>query len=295
MIYKIIIFQFLIIIGFAFVNPINAQSKFHFEKLDELVLFAKTHKKLLDKQYKEADKQQLKIRIRNGKNYNKGKPELAEAGQIEVNSFQLVKDSLGVEYGILGLIEQADKFRFKDSLIYEVNNTAKQWAHSVGKLRMNAENLEGDSLVKYHNAVVRKSNAEVVTTFKSSLESLQKVNFYFNQQETTVNKFLEVCCQTVISEVLIRDQAARKAQYEGFNRWMNQRENSREAGVTMLLGLGLISTLAHVISSTNSTPDQVDYAKRRMRELNEQAKMNCIFRGGFYAAGSDISFGTCSK
>lgn len=74
-----------------------------------------------------------------------------------------------------------------------------------------------------------------------------------------------------------------------------ERERAREYTAKLIIAFGAVVALAQIIKSPDPTPTQKSEAEERLRALNDQAKTNCIFRGGIFFEGGSYSVGTCSK
>lgn len=261
-----------------------------------LLKSVKEREKVLAKRQKEIRKRLFKVSDDITKARNKGLSEDAAAYAREGDAFVMLKDSIERERDVISDILSVERYGHTSS------------GDGIGRGMFTANRAA--SLKRFHDEATRKGIAarvrlEVAQSNGAEVEQLalvrrevaayEQVFGSLDQEEELLDKYLAIFGGTSVKQIQKNQQAALEASYDRYRRLERERERAREYAAQLAVTVGVVAALVLILKSSDSTPAQIDYARSMMKDLNDQARTACAFRGGMFFEGGPYSVGTCSK
>lgn len=262
-----------------------------------LMKWARERDKALAKQQKELHKRLFKVSGDISKARNKGRGEDAAAYAREGDAFIMLKHSVERERDVIG-----------DMLTFERYGDSDRDGGSIGRamlFAMRATNLKryddearrkrDEARARLEGAQAKGAGAEQLALILRELAVYKQVFASLGREEELLDKYLAIYGKTTVKRIQENEQRAVEASRERYRRLDRQRERAAEEAARFAVGVAIVAALVLILKSPDSTPAQVDYARSMMKDLNDQARTACAFRGGTFFEGGSYSVGTCSK
>ena len=290
-----IIAGFLILLTAA-ASTAQTQSKISTEAFASLLKLAKERDKVLTKQWKQLDKRYLDLLTDISKARNKGRRAEAVAIGREGTAIQITKDSIERELEVTQIIIKLAKQGDSD---YDRNfDRAWSTANHAGRLkRFNDEaSRQGiEARVRLETAQAKGADAKEIELMRREVAAYQQAFAALDREEEFLNQYLALFGNTSVSEIQKNQEAAVEAERAKYRRWERERERAREVTAQLIVAVGTVAALVQILKSPDSTPAEINYAQQMMKDLNDQARTACHFRGGMYVGGGPFTIGTCTK
>jgi len=279
-------------------TPARARSQQGGEPFAQLLSHAKERDKVLAKRQKELSKRLFGVSGDIMKTYRKWRKKeeqglrdaFADAYAREGDAFIMLEKTIGRERNIIERIFQTDRYTESDR--GRIKRSMDSASHAAALKRYNdeASRKAAEARVRLEGAQAKGAPPELLELIRREVAAYRSVFAALDEEEMMLDRYLAVYGGPSVSEIQKRQE-----ERGNYRRLARERARAREYAAGLIVGLGVLAALVLILKSPDSTPAEVEYAKRRMSELKEQQRADCTFRGGVFLDGGPYSVGTCSK